>query len=86
MVVTDLVFHFTSDYPAMTRAVMWCSAAYPGCRASLVERIGMKRALAREEIGALLELDFDRLIPSHGAIIGTNAKAALRGAYGWLGL
>lgn len=86
LVVTDLVFHFTPEDPWITRAAMWCSGAYPGCRVSVLERVGMQRALAREEIGALLELDFDRLIPSHGAIIETGAKAALRGAYRWLGL
>ena len=86
LVLTDLVFHFTPDDPWLTRAAMWCSGAYPGCKASIIERIGMKRAVAREEIAALLELDFDRLIPSHGAIIETGAKAALRGAYGWLGI
>ena len=86
LVVTDLVFHFTRDAPWFTRATMWCSGAYPGCRVSLLERLGVDRAVAREEIADLLTLDFDRLIPSHGAIIETDGKAALRSAYGWLGI
>lgn len=86
LVVTDLAFHFTPEDPWLTRAVMWCSATYPGCRTSVIERVGMKRDVAREEIGALLELDFDRLILSHGAIIETGGKDALRGAYHWLGM
>lgn len=86
LVVTDLVFNFTADAPWLTRAAMRVSAAYPGCRASLLERVGIKRSLAREEIGGLLELDFDRLIMAHGAVIDVGGKSALRGAYRWLGL
>lgn len=86
LVVTDLVFHFTERDPWFTRAAMFCSGAYPGCRVSALERIGMKRDVAREEIGGLLELDFDRLILAHGAVIETGGKEALRGAYRWLGI
>ena len=86
LVVTDLVFNFTTEAPWLTRAAMWASGAYPGCRCSLLERVGMDRALAREEIGGLLELDFDRLVPAHGAVVESGGKEALRGAYGWLGL
>ena len=86
LVVTDLVFHFTPEYPWFTRAAMWCSGAYPGCRASILERVGMDRAIARREIAGLLDLDFDRLIPSHGAIIESGGRDALRKAYHWLGL
>ncbi len=86
LVVTDLVFHFTQDDPALTRAAMACSFAYPGCKASMLERLGMKRDIAKREIAALLKLDFDRLIMAHGTVIETGGKEALRGAYGWLGL
>jgi hypothetical protein len=86
LVVTDLVFNITRDAPWATRAALWCSGAYPGCRTSILERLGIKRAIAREELGELLELDFDRLIPSHGAIIETGGKDALRQAYRWLRL
>lgn len=86
LVVTDLVFHFTAEDPWSTRAAMFCSGAYPGCRASVLERVGMKRDVAREEIRGLLELDFDRLVPSHGAVIESGGKDALREAYRWLGI
>ena len=85
LVVTDLVFNFTRDTPALTRAALWCGGAYPGCRASIFERLGMKRAIAREEIGSLLELDFDRLVLAHGAIVESGGKDAVREAYRWLG-
>lgn len=86
LVITDLAFHFTRDDPWFTRAAMWCSGAYPGCKVSALERFGVKRAVAREEIAGLLDLDFDRLILSHGAIIETGGKDALHGAWRFLGI
>jgi hypothetical protein len=86
LVVTDLVFHFTQDNSALTRTAMACSFAYPGCKASMLERIGMKRDIARQEIAGLLDLDFDRLVMAHGAVIETGGKAALKSAYAWLGV
>ena len=85
LVVTDLAFHFTESYPWLTRASMAVSGAYPGCKVSILEKVGMKRDLAREEIGAILELDFDRLILSHGESFETGGKDQFRGAYRWLG-
>jgi hypothetical protein len=86
LVVTDLVFNFTPEAPWTTRAAMACLCGYPGCRTTTLERVGFHRPTARREIGALLALDFDRLIMSHGAIIPTGGKAALRSAMGWLGV
>ena len=84
LVVTDLVFHFGPDAPWLTRFAMGLSGAYPGCRTSILERLGMKRATAREEIETILSWDFDRLIMAHGDIIETGGKDALRSAYHWL--
>lgn len=86
LVVTDLVFHFGPDAPWLTRAAMAMSLGYPGCCSTVLERVGFRRAVAREEIGALLELDFDRLVMSHGRIIETDGKESLRGAFRWLGV
>ncbi|TNE90667.1 MAG: hypothetical protein EP330_07705 [Deltaproteobacteria bacterium] len=85
LVVTDLVFHFGADAPWLTRAAMWCACGYPGCRTTTLERVGMHRKLAREELGALLELDFDRLVMSHGHVIDQGGKQALKQAFAWLG-
>ena len=84
LIVTDLVFHMPADAPWMTRTALWACGAYPGCRVTVVERLGMKREVAREEIGQLLEMRWDRLIMSHGTIIETGGKDALREAYRWL--
>jgi len=86
LVVTDLVFNFGPTAPWLTRAAMACSGGYPGCRTTVIERVGMKRPAAREDLTRLLALDFDRLIPCHGEIIETGGREALRSAFSWLGL
>lgn len=86
LVVTDLVFNFGPDAPLLTRAAMTLALGYPGCCTTLLERVGFHRSVARTEIRALLELDFDRLVMSHGNVIDTGGKNALRNAFGWLGL
>jgi len=70
----------------MTRAAMFCLGGYPGCKTTALERFGMDRAIAREELAAVLELDFDRIIPSHGEIVETEGRAAVRAAFSWLEL
>ncbi len=86
LVVTDLLFHFTERAPLLTRAVMCCAGGYPGCSTTLLERVGFHRTTARREIGALAELDFDRLVMAHGEPIDTGGKAAFRRAMAWLGI
>lgn len=86
LVVTDLVFHFTSAAPWRTRLGMALLRGYPGCCSTLIERVGFHRPTARREIAALLALDFDRLVMSHGEVIETGGREALRSAFGWLGV
>lgn len=86
LIVTDLVFHFTPRAPWTTRAAMTCLGGYPGCSMTVLERVGFKRPVAKKEIGALLDLDFDRLIMAHGEIIETGGRDALRRAARWLGV
>ena len=86
LVVTDLVFNFPSTSPWLTRAVMWCGCCYPGCEASLVERVGMQREVARREISAILDFDFERVVMSHGDVVEHDAKVKFANAYRWLNL
>ncbi len=86
LIVSDLVFHFTPRAPWATRAAMTLLGGYPGCCTTVLERVGFHRPTARQELGALLEEDFDRLIMAHGEVIETGGREALRGAMRWLGL
>lgn len=84
LIVADLVFNFPSTAALTTRAAMWWLGGYPGCRTTLLEQFGMNREVAREEIGKIADLDFDRLIMSHGDIIESGGREAFRNAFHWL--
>lgn len=84
LIVTDLLFNLSKEMPFATRAAFTCLWAHPGCKTSLLERVGMDRGVARQEIAALLELDFDRLIMAHGDVVETGGKEALEKAFAWL--
>lgn len=86
LVLTDLAFNLPPTAPLATRFLMRCVCGYPGCRSTLLERVGMRREVARREFATLLDLDFDRLIMAHGDPIETGARAALASAYEWLSI
>lgn len=84
LVATDLVFNVPPTAPWATRVGMRAMLGYPGCRTTLLERLGMKRDRARREIGELLELPFDRLVMAHGDIVERGGPEALQSAFRWL--
>ena len=84
LVVTDLVFNLAPTAPWPTRAAFWCLCGYPGCRTTALEHTMMQRRQARDDIRALLELDFDRLVMAHGTVVETGGRAALAHAFQWL--
>jgi len=84
LIVSDLVFHISPKAPWLTRTVMRCLCGYPGCRTTLLERVAMQRAVAREELATLAAWDFDRVVMAHGDVIETGGKAALLSAFDWL--
>jgi len=86
LLVTDLVFNFPPTAPWLTRAAMRCMCGYPGCQTSLLERVGMNRAIAREEIASILDFEFERIVMAHGDVIERDARETFAHAYRWLGL
>lgn len=86
LVVSDLVFNIPRHAPWFTRVAMRCIGGYPGCRVTALERWGMRRGLAREDLSTIAGWDFDRVIMAHGQIIETGGKAALLDAFRWLSL
>jgi hypothetical protein len=86
LVVTDLLFNLPPTAPLLTRIAMRCACGYPGCRSTLIERIGMKRKIARAELATILSHDFDRVILAHGDVVETGGKKAFADAYAWLGI
>jgi hypothetical protein len=85
LVLTDAVFHYRErDLPLLARTFMRANRAY--------DRIGPSRIFTsfvvndrdalRASIEALLEHDFDRVIMSHGRVLDTGGKDAVREAFG----
>lgn len=86
LITTDLVFHLQPNAPWQTRVAFFCAGGYPGCRSTILEMALMRRDAARADLHHILEMDFDRLIMAHGAIIESGGKDALRRAFRWLKL
>ncbi len=86
LLVSDLVFNISPRAPWTTRLAMRCMGGYPGCAVTLIERIGMRRDLAREDLAKIAGWDFDRVVMAHGNIIETGGKQALLRAFKWLSL
>jgi len=84
LIVTDLVINLAQNAPRLTRWALRCACGYPGCRTTLLERVGMRRDAARRDLETIAAWDFDRLIMAHGEVIPRNGKAALLGAFRWL--
>ncbi|MBU51920.1 MAG: hypothetical protein CL920_24785 [Deltaproteobacteria bacterium] len=84
LLVTDLVFNLSPKAPWMTRTAMRCLGGYPGCNVTLLEQVGMKRDVARRELGIIAEWDFDRVIMAHGEIIETGGKETFFQAFQWV--
>lgn len=84
LIVTDLAYNIPRSAPWSTRAVMRALLGYPGCQTTVLERMAMKRDLARREVSRLLDLPFDRLVLAHGDVIERDGQAALREAFRWL--
>ncbi len=84
LIVSDLVFNLPPSTPWGTRAMMRCLCGYPGFRATLLERVMMKRPRGREELATIADWDFDRMIMAHGDIVERGGKDALVAAYRWL--
>lgn len=86
LLVSDLVFNISPHAPWMTRAAMRCLGGYPGCAVTLLERVAMRRDLAREDLAKIASWDFDRVVMAHGDVIETGGKQALLRAFRWLSL
>lgn len=78
LLLTDLVFNMDDRATGITRFVLWVFGSLGRLARSRMWNLMIKD---REAFGAsvtrILELDFDRVVPAHGAIIESDAKAAL---------
>lgn len=78
LLLTDLVFNMDDQATGMTRFVLWVFGSLGRLARSRMWNLMIKdRKAFGASVARILELDFERAIPSHGAIIEADAKAAL---------
>lgn len=85
LVLTDLVFNYADgDLPFLARLIMRANRAYGRFGPSRIFNsfVVTDRGAFLGSIDALLEHDFDRVIMSHGRMLATGGKAAMRAAFG----
>ncbi len=85
LVVTDLVFHVLEPRGLLTPLILWLVGARGALAQSRALRFVTKdRAAAGRSARAILGLDFDRLVPAHGAIVESGARPRLEAALHWM--
>lgn len=85
LLLTDLAFNVGSEAPLLTRFSMWVAGAYGRFGPTLIERIVLRdRAAARASFEHFLAWDFDRVIVTHGKVLESGGRDALRRSYRWL--
>jgi len=85
LVLTDAVFHYREhDLPLLARMIMRVNRAYDrfGPSRIFTSFVVSDRDALLASIEALLEHDFDRVIMSHGRVLDTGGKTAVREAFG----
>jgi hypothetical protein len=85
LVLTDAVFHYRDgDLPWLARGIMRLNRAYGrfGPSRIFTSFVVADPYVLRKSIDALLEHDFDRVIMSHGRILASGGKDAIRDAFG----
>lgn len=85
LMLTDLCFNLTGSPSGLTRTLMRLNGAYGRLGPSRYAKYLMKdRAAVAEAVQRMLSWDFDRVIVSHGDVVETGGKAALRQAFAFL--
>lgn len=79
LILGDLAMHFGDHSTRPLRTVARVGRMYGRLRPTPMFRFTtLKRGAAREDIRRILEWDFDRVIPGHGAIWENGGREALR--------
>lgn len=85
LIVTDLLFNLVHAPSLVGRILFTLNGALGGPRATQVLRSLFKdRAAVRGGIEALLAWDFERIVVTHGEVIESGGREALRSAYAFL--
>lgn len=82
LIVADFVFNISSGVDLWTQAVLRMVGAYGGVRVSRIFRAMIRDRIAqRASVSQVLAWNFDRLVPSHGKVIISGARAEVARAW-----
>jgi len=80
LILTDLAFYITANYPLFTRAFFWLNGAYNRFSPSWMFKLFFLKHKSefKRSIDYILEWDFERIIISHGKVVETGGKKIFR--------
>lgn len=85
LLTCDLAFHIGREAPLATRVAFRLLGSYGRFGPTLVERLLIRdRAAARGSLERILAWDFARVVVTHGSVLESGGREALRDAYAWL--
>lgn len=85
LLMCDLAFNLGPEAPLMTRIALRMVGGYGRLGPTRVEKLLIRdRAAARASLGRILAWDFDRVIVTHGTVLESGGREALRSGYRWL--
>jgi hypothetical protein len=85
LLLTDLAFNIEHSQSLMTRLFFKLNGVYGRFGPSRLVKLTLRdREACKHTIERVLEWDFDRVIVSHGDVLDTGGKDALREGYRWL--
>lgn len=85
LLLCDLAFNLDRAAPLATRVAFRVLGGYGRLGPTLLERVMIRdRGAARGSMERILAWDFDRVVVTHGAVLETGGREALRAGYRWL--
>jgi hypothetical protein len=85
LLLCDLAFNLDREAALVTRVAFRFLGGYGRLGPTLLEKVMIRdREAARGSMERILAWDFDRVVVTHGAVLETGGREALRAGYGWL--
>jgi hypothetical protein len=85
LVLTDLCMNVRTPLPRSRAFWFRLTGAYGRLAPNFVVKINIRdRRAARDSVDRILRFDFDRVSVTHGDVLETGGRAALREAFAWL--
>lgn len=85
LILTDLCFNIQHSESFVTRLFMRINSAYGCFGPSRMLRFAIRdKAACRRSIDRILAWDFERVVVTHGDVLESGGREALRSAYAWL--